>query len=212
MQAATTHASMYWGATISAEPYGQTGGAPYNTEAWDLFELHAGKRVAIVNIGAAWGEFNTAAMEAIHNRGEIPLVTMPLEGASLEQVAAGQQDAKIESWAKQAKAWGYPFFLNPWWEMNGDWYPWGRSPDFVPAWRHFHDVVAKVGATNVTWTWTTNNLWHSPQSDPKPYYPGDPYVDWIGIDGYNWGLNPAQPIVWHPEEEVLGEILAVRRA
>ena len=209
MQAATTHASMYWGATISAEPYGQTGGAPYNTEAWDLFERHAGKRVAIVNIGAAWGEFNTAAMEAIHNRGAIPLVTMPLEGASLEQVAAGQEDAKIESWAKQAKAWGYPFFLNPWWEMNGDWYPWGRSPQFVPAWRHFHDVVAKVGATNVTWTWTTNNLWHSPQSDPKPYYPGDSYVDWIGIDGYNWGLNPAQPIVWSPEEEVLGEILDV---
>ena len=211
MQAATTHASMYWGATISAEPYGQEGAAPHNLEAWDLFERHAGKRVAILNMGAAWTEFNTTAMNTIHSRGAIPMLSMPLAaGVTLEEVVDGQQDEEIESWAAKAKAWGHPFFLSPWWEMNGDWYPWGRDPYYVAAWRHFHELVTeKVGATNVTWTWTTNNLWYSPQSDPTPYYPGDAYVDWIGVDGYNWGQNLAQPDIWKTEEEVLGEVLDV---
>ncbi len=76
--------------------------------------------------------------------------------------------------------------------MNGWWlYPWaaklnGKSAaDFVAAWRHVHDVFVQAGATNVTWVWcpniTTNNT--------VPFsalYPGDAYVDWTCLDGYNF--------------------------
>src|ERR1700720_2343974 len=73
-----TRASMYWGATISGEPYGQTGSAPLNQSAWDLFERHAGKKVAVLNTGQTWGSFDAAAMDATHARGAIPMVTMGL--------------------------------------------------------------------------------------------------------------------------------------
>lgn len=209
-QISLAQAATYFGATISGEPYGQTGNAPRNQAAWDLFERHAGKKVAIVNQGQSWAAFDKEEMDATNARGAIPLVTMGLgSGVTLAEVAAGGQDAAIKKWAQEAKAWGHPFFFGPWWEMNGAWYPWGRSPDFVAAWRHFHDVVVTAGATNVTWTWITNAIWSDPESDPTQYYPGDAYVDWVGIDSYNWGLGPAQPDQWRNPDQTITPTLEV---
>ena len=133
------------------------------------------------------------------------------EGVTLADVAAGKQDTAIKKWAQEAKAFGHPFLFAPWWEMNGGWYAWGRSPDFIAAWRHFHDVVAGQGATNVTWTWVVNSIWYDPASDPSPYYPGDAYVDWTGLDTYNWGRNPAQPDKWiNPEQTVTPTLKIIR--
>ena len=152
----------------------------------------------------AWVTFDKTEMDLTWNRGAIPVVTMGLaDGVTLEQVAAGGQDSAIKSWAAAAKAWGHPFLFAPWWEMNGGWFSWGRDPHFVAAWQRFHDLVVGAGATNVTWAWVPNNLWYDPLSDPEPYYPGDAYVDWTGIDGYNWGLNLAQPNKWMTPDEVL---------
>lgn len=205
-------ASMYFGATISGEAYGQKANAPTNVEAWDLFERHAGRKVAILNQGHGWGTFDKAEMDATHARGAIPLVTMGLGSeVTLEDVAAGSQDAAIRKWAQAAKAWGHPFFFSPWWEMNGGWYAWGRSESFIAAWRRFHEVVAAEGATNVTWTWTVNSIWSDPLSDPRPYYPGDAYVDWAGLDSYNWGRNPAQPDRWLTPEQTITPTLKLMR-
>lgn len=207
--AGSAAASMYFGATISGESYGQAGNAPTNTAAWDLFERHAGRRVAILNQGQQWGSFDKAEVEATAARGAIPLVTMNLAGTSIEEVAAGGQDAAIKKWAQEAKAFGRPFLFAPWWEMNGGWYAWGRQPKFIAAWRHFHDVVAAQGASNVTWTWVVNSIWEDPESDPTPYYPGDAYVDWVGLDSYNWGRNPAQPDRWINPEQTMTPTLAL---
>ncbi|MGN6216571.1 MAG: glycosyl hydrolase [Solirubrobacterales bacterium] len=195
--AAPAAGALYFGATISGETYGQTENAPRNETAWNLFERHAGKKVAIVNQGQSWASFDKTEMNATAARGAIPLVTMGLASeVTLAGIASGNQDAAIKKWAQEAKAWGRPFLFAPWWEMNGDWYAWGRSPDFVAAWRHFHDVVVSQGATNVTWAWVVNGIWSDPESNPTPYYPGNAYVDWTGMDTYNWGRNPAQPDRW----------------
>ena len=209
--AATANAATYFGATISGETYGQTGNAPRNTQAWDLFERHAGKKIAILNQGQSWAAFDKYEMDLTHSRGTIPLVTMNLQGTSLEAIAKGGQDAAIKKWAQEAKAWGYPFLFAPWWEMNGGWFAWGRSPYFVSAWRRFHDLVAGQGATNVTWTWVVNSIWYDPASDPTPYYPGDAYVDWTGLDSYNWGRMPAQSDKWITPEQTITPTLKIIR-
>jgi len=202
--------AMYWGATVGGETYGETENAPANQAAWDLFERHAGKKVAILSQGQGWCTFDTTKMDATAARGAIPLVTMGLPGGvTLAEVAAGRQDAAIKQWAKAAKEWGRPFLFGPWWEMNGGWYPWGQSEDFVSAWQHFHDLVIQQGATNVTWTWIANSIWYDPASDPSPYYPGNAYVDWAGIDSYNWGLGPAQPDRWRTPDETITPTLSV---
>jgi hypothetical protein len=209
---ASASANVYFGATISGETYGGSGNAPENLAAWETFERHAGKRVAILNEGQLWGKFDREEVDATVARGAIPLVTMGLaEGVTLESIVHGGQDATIKKWAQEAKAFGRPFLFAPWWEMNGGWYAWGKSPYFVAAWRHFHDLVVAQGATNVTWTWLVNSIWSDPESTPAPYYPGDAYVDWTGLDSYNWGRNPAQPDRWITPNQTINPTLKIIR-
>ncbi len=111
----------------------------------------------------------------------------------LSVIAQGRYDNFITSWAQAAKAWGHPFFLKFDHEMNGWWqFPWSvqlngnRVEHYVQAWRHVHDIFTKVGATNVTWVWCPNVA--SANTVPLSLlYPGDSYVDWTCLHGYNFG-------------------------
>jgi Glycosyl hydrolase family 26 len=207
LSATASAAPMYWGARIDGDVYGQAGDAPWDQGVWNTFEAHTGKKVTVVSMGQPWGSFDAPAFQAARNRGAIPYLQMGIGSSSLAEVVAGGQDEVIRAWAQQAKAWGYPFLFGPWWEMNGDWYPWGQNGDFVAAWRHFHDIVVQEGATNVTWAWVPNRIWSNPVSDPAPYYPGDDYVDWVGMDAYNWGTNPLHPDAWRTANQVYGSTL-----
>jgi hypothetical protein len=113
---------------------------------------------------------------------------------SLAAIAGGAHDAYVTQWARAAKNWGQPFFLRFNWEMNGWWYPWSeqingnRPGEFVAAWRHVHDIFVREGATNATWVWCPNIV--GSRSTPMTgLYPGDAYVDWTCMDGYNWGFD-----------------------
>ena len=39
-------------------------------------------------------------------------------------------------------------------------------------------------------------------TDLGSLYPGDAYVDWTGLDGYNWGTNPASPRGWRSFDQL----------
>jgi hypothetical protein len=71
-------------------------------------------------------------------------------------------------------------------EMNGNWYGWSGNPTaYVEAWRHVVSVFRQVGASNVKWVWSPNV---DNGSYPfAAYFPGDSWVDYVGLDGYNWG-------------------------
>jgi hypothetical protein len=210
LPAAAAAEPIYWGGTIKGDVYGVSGEAPTSATVLERFEHDTGKQISMVNTGQSWVSFNAPTMEAAIAAGEVPLVTMRLEGATLKEVIEGKQDAAIENWARAAKAFGYPFLFRPWWEVNGTWYSWGRSPEYVEAWRHFHDVVERVGARNVTWAWVVNTIWHEdPNSNPEPWYPGSEYVDWVGMDAYNWGKNPLQPASWLNAEESIQPTLNI---
>jgi glycosyl hydrolase family 26 len=75
-------------------------------------------------------------------------------------------------------------------EMNGSWYPWGQgvngntAADYVAAYRHVHDVITAAGATNVIWVWSPITVISRPNVPLAPLYPGDGYVDWLGLSVY----------------------------
>jgi len=118
--------------------------------------------------------------------------------SNLSAVINGYWDSYITSFAEAAKAWGHPFFLRFDWEMNGNWFPWSEGVNgntagqFVAAWRHVHDIFTQVGATNATWVWCPNVDFANKFTSLQELYPGNSYVDWTCLDGYNWGSNPAQ--------------------
>jgi len=111
--------------------------------------------------------------------------------ASLTEIKEGKYDSYYKAWAEEVAAYKYPLFFRWAWEMNGSWFKWGRDAaknpaDYVDAWRHIHNIAVAAGATNLTWVWcpNVNFLGSAPIG---PLYPGDAYVDWTCLDGYNEG-------------------------
>jgi len=121
--------------------------------------------------------------------GRIPLVNWEPGGIDFGDIASGKLDANIKARAQGAKGVGKKFFLDFAAEMNGD-EAWSHNdaPLYVSAYRHIHDLFAAAGATNVVWVWAPNVTDTNGRNDMTlSYYPGDDYVDWTGVDGYNWG-------------------------
>ncbi|AEF40888.1 putative mannan endo-1,4-beta-mannosidase [Hoyosella subflava DQS3-9A1] len=112
---------------------------------------------------------------------------------SMQSIADGLHDDYLYSWADQLAAWGRTVYLRFAHEANGTWYPWsvarGTSAEtYLEAWRHVHDLFASKGADNVKWIWAPNVSFHG-SSPIAELYPGDSYVDVVGVDGYNWGTT-----------------------
>ena len=78
--------------------------------------------------------------------------------------------------------------------MNGDWLPWStgvngnRPGDYVAAWRHVRARFRRAGADNAIWVW--NPIASYDGSTPlRELFPGSREVDWLAVDGYNWGAT-----------------------
>ncbi|HEX7096320.1 MAG TPA: glycosyl hydrolase, partial [Acidimicrobiales bacterium] len=54
----------------------------------------------------------------------------------------------------------------------------------IKAWRHVHDLFDEVGADNLIWIWSVNRIDTLPEKPLDRVYPGDDYVDWVGVSGY----------------------------
>jgi len=150
-------------------------------------------------------------MNSIRAHGSIPFLSWSSQSIpwassepdfQLSDVISGRYDSYIRSFATAAKNWGHPFFLRFNWEMNGGWFAWGERAngnqpgEYVAAWRHVHDIFTSVGATNASWVWCPNVDPDHKLTPLAGLYPGDAYVDWTCLDGYNWGPNPASPKGW----------------
>ncbi|MFN8662272.1 MAG: glycosyl hydrolase [Thermomicrobiales bacterium] len=137
----------------------------------------------------SWGTVPVIAWDPMDHVG--PPVDQPKY--KLSNIIRGDFDTLIESWAKGLAAFGSPVILNFAHEMNGNWTPWGvgvngnQPGEFITAWRHVHDIFSRVGTPNVRWMWTPNELYERVPASLEAVYPGDEYVDWFGMNGFNWG-------------------------
>jgi hypothetical protein len=199
----------YWGAEIGPQFTGTP--APWDMNAVTDFQKTVGKAPSIVAFNVPFEEcslscnyyaFPVRQLAAIRGYGSIPMLNwasmsspLALDEPSfrLAKVSGGAFDEYIREFALAAKAWGHPFFLRFDWEMNGNWFPWAQGAngndagDYVAAWRHVHDIFTSVGATNVTWVWCPNVDPNHEFGSLAALYPGNAYVDWTCLDGYNYG-------------------------
>ena len=176
--------------------------APWDLATWDRFERDAGKTVSVLHYGqpSPWQQgFVPDVADRVVARGAMPFIDMSSGTVPFADITAGRYDDAIRQWATGVREWGKPLFLRWNWEMNGAWFPWGAQAlahpaSFVDSWRHVHDVVASAGAL-VTWVWCPNAT-GAAGTNVGSLYPGDEYVDWTCLDGYNWG----QP--WQSFDEI----------
>ncbi|MGE5827813.1 MAG: glycoside hydrolase family 26 protein [Micromonosporaceae bacterium] len=184
----------------------QTSAGPPDFTAVDAFTAATHHGIAAFQFSQGWAEdgFDAGRLDAVAAKGLLPIVSWEpwdyqLRGRAassgeqpayrLATIIDGRYDDYIRSWATGVATLPYPVVMRFAHEMNGFWYPWceqanGNHPgDYVKAWRHVHDIFVAAGAHNVSWLWSPNVTY--PGAAPlDELYPGDSYVDWIGLSGY----------------------------
>lgn len=176
-----------------------------NTDALNQFETAIDKKLAIANMFSEWGYLANpellTKLNSITDNGWVPMISSnpqffakcSSDTASLyKAIADGTCDTFLKEVALNLKSYQKPILLRFAWEMNLPNMYWsvdrvGSTPeDFIGAWRRFYTVLKNNNADNVIWVLSFNTT----SSTTIPYaklYPGDQYVDWVAIDGYNWG-------------------------
>lgn len=88
--------------------------------------------------------------------------------------------------------------------MNGTWYPWSigvsgnTADDYRAAWLRMHSIFDDAHADNVRFVWAPN-VRTAGTTDFTTAFPGHDHVDYLGLDGYNWGEGAGHRWQW-PEE------------
>ena len=189
------------------------------------FEALSGKGVVFVPFSNFWGKNKVTKkqLEAVASYGGIPVLRfMPWgeydwenygaeEDYKMKKIINGNFDKFLKRWAKKAKEFDKPMMVTFGVEMNGDWFPWsgkyqgGKSngaKNFKKAYRRIVKIFRDEGVNNVTWLWHANgSSWPQKKWNTKnKYYPGDNYVDWIGLSIYG-AQNSGQD--WEKFEELL---------
>ena len=179
-----------------------TKGLPQSYSGVTAFDNATGAKPDVVMYYSGWFvPFPRQLADTAASNGAVPLVQMDPDDVSVASIAAGKQDAYLFSFAEAVRAYQHPVILSFGHEMNGTWYQWGykNTPPatFVAAWRHIVRLFRVLGAKNVTWLWTVNIINDTRGGQiprPNPWWPGNSYVNWVGIDGYylkpSWEFAP----------------------
>lgn len=163
------------------------------------FKNRYGKKPFLVMVFVDWNRFlDERVIKDVYSQGSVLCVTwepwnaQTQQGINFDELLAGKYDKYITDLSLQFKNIEKRVFVRFGHEMNGNWYPWAGTKiggdKFIAAYKYVKDIFDKTGATNVKWIFSVN--WEDVPKENNSfvsYYPGDAYVDYIGIDGYNWG-------------------------
>lgn len=166
----------------------------------EQFKTDYGKRPAVVMIFLDWGKFpGEDVIRDVYGSGSMLMITWepwravqktPIDYDALLQ---GKDDRYIRDFALKLKAIGKPVFLRFAHEMNGDWYPWAGAkigPEkYQDLFRYVRKIFHEAGAGNVRWIFSINTENVPSENAYRACYPGDRFVDYVGLDGYNWGIS-----------------------
>lgn len=162
-------------------------------------------------------------LDSVRRQGVTPMLTLepwrhqdgPYQpDYSLAALVAGRHDADLSRWAGQLGAWGHHILLRFAQEMNGPWYPWSIGinqntvGEYRAAWMRMHGIISRK-APNVRFVWAPNAITEG-TTDFADCYPGGQYVDYLGLDGYNWGAAPGHS--WQSADKLFtGSIAGLER-
>ncbi|CAH1389238.1 unnamed protein product [Nezara viridula] len=125
------------------------------------------------------GEINNSDYAAILQDGT-PIRNRWLK--TMEKIAEGLQQYKNQ---------GITILYRPFHEMNGPWFWWSAMKDetqneerkrlFKMLWKELFNFMANKGLDNILWVYSPDQS----RESRTAYYPGDEYVDIVGLDWYS---------------------------
>lgn len=131
---------------------------------------------------------------------------------TLARIASGDFDDDLRAWAQAAREFGSPLIAEYGTEVNGRWFPWNGiwngsgvldgygDPSLADGPERFRDAYQRIirimreeGAYNIIWVFHVNNedIPDESWNRLEQYYPGDEWIDWIGVSVYG-ALTPME--------------------
>ena len=112
--------------------------------------------------------------------------------AALAACAAGDYDSHwIELGSNLVSHHLADTIMRPGWEMNAAWFPWsatGATSTYISCYQHIVTAMRSVAGQKFAFAW--NPSIGAGQFPAEQAYPGDDYVDFIGVDNYDWSWAP----------------------
>ena len=112
---------------------------------------------------------------------------------AMQGLIGGAFDPEIRHLAELLKTHPHPVFLRVGYEFDGMWNTgYENRQQYIDAYRRVVDVTREVQADNVVFVWQasaspTDDSIEGAHEDITEWYPGDEYVDWMGL---SWFLRP----------------------
>ncbi|HTU39181.1 MAG TPA: glycosyl hydrolase [Acidimicrobiales bacterium] len=211
----------YWGVAIN--------GVPQGTPQLNALDTEVGAAPSELTWYQGWDEpYPAQTVQGAWQHGALPMITWESKPTfdttpaqsdpaySLGDIIRGNYDSYLQTFAQSVASTGLPVIIRLDQEMNGNWFPWSEglngntSGQFAQMWRHVWNIFQAAGANQyVIWLWAPNRVDNLPHSSPSlsELYPGDQYVDWVGIDAY-WRYTSEAPTF----AAVFGETMAAVEA
>ncbi|MEM6802575.1 MAG: glycosyltransferase family 2 protein [Bacteroidota bacterium] len=125
-----------------------------------------------------------------------------------EEIITGKFDSYIDEIVVQLRDLDQPIFLSFARQADKESSPWYSSHEEAPrlytdTWQYLVNRFVAKGASNVVWIWEPNKA-----ENFSAYYPGNNYVQWLGIGAVNEG-NPQEADSWKTFEDLYEPFQAV---
>ncbi len=157
------------------------------------FETLVGKKVDILAVFVGWNDdFPTELLNSVGNSGKTLLIFWEPE-FGYDNVLDSSHDKDIQSFASAAKMYGKPIILVPFPEMNLNEEAWGYGKNgnsakkFVAAWQYVHNYFVDVPNVKFAIDYNNESIPDTIDNKFEVYYPGNAYVDYVGLSGFNYG-------------------------
>lgn len=163
-----------------------------------------------INFFVQWNKFNSLnIIESLKNISSIkaipiltwePIIANNSDRKTIEyiEILEGKYDFYIDQIATEIKRFDQKIIVRLMHEMNLPQYHWGYNSEvdkdnyskiYIKLYRYIVDRFKSQNVSNVAWAFCPNNesVPNEEWNNLENFYPGDNYVDIIGLDAYNWG-------------------------
>ena len=116
-----------------------------------------------------------------------PMLPEGVAGVTIQACAAGSYNSYWRQFGTNISVYGLGnSIVRLGWEFNGNWYIWAATNPaaWVQCWQQIV-TSARATAPGLQWDWNVNRGASAGLADPTLAYPGDAYVNSVGVDTYD---------------------------
>lgn len=197
------HSGLPWESGVyplNDTPAGATAFADWRGRQLDVVEAWSAR--------ATWTDIDDPAWLYKRWKGEpytmafgVAMLPEDVPDVSLRACANGSYDSYWRKFGEVISSYGLgSSIIRLGWEFNGDWYIWKADNPitWVDCWRQIV-TVARTTAPDLQWDWNVDRGVSSGLANPTLAYPGNAYVNIIGVDSYDWWPPATMAVGWQTE-------------